>query len=446
MATNLGRTRTVLSGWQGVTPGGTASINLPVGQRNHRINLQVGGIYFSAPSGVAQPLVFVKTANSGATAGSNTLTPTIVNGQLTAITFTAGSTASTNVTAGDLISYVDPTGYGFVAVVATVTGGPPGAIATVSALGVGTGASRGVACPLDPRIFFTSFRQTVNSQNMRDISPASILGILNYRGYTPGTGSLPLIFTEPWKNFLKEPAKNSWDLTGQNTYQIQAGISPNVASPYINGVVEYDKFRNARTCTASNQTYLGTQANGQPWPIGSKVPFLDPITQHESTFAINAGGSTDITTLNFGNPITALYLIGSSPGNIYRVDVFADQVLVFQDLACDNYEANAQYNNQGGNKIYAPQSGGGGFGGSVGPVPSWATLRNQPATIPNGSLSLDTGSTTSPFAWDAVCDFCVDGRDWEALRVSSSLILRVYSNATQTLKVVTEARPQAYLG
>jgi hypothetical protein len=440
MAKNLGRKRNVLTGWQGVVPGGTATLSIPLNGRFHRLILQCQGIYFSAVSGVALPMAIIKAANPAANVGSNTITPTIVNNQVTALTFAAGATASTNFTAGDLVGFIDPTGCYSYAVVGLVGG-------AVSWITVTAASRQGIACPLDPRILFTSFHQLVNSNTMRDVSASTIIGICEHYGYVPQTGSLPIFYTEPWRNWLKEYCGNSWDVTGQNTFQIQAGINPNVVNPAIYGTQEFDNFRNARTCTAQNQAYLGTNpTTGQPWAIGATVPFLDPITQHEATFNINAGGSTDITTLNFGNQITKLYGIGTSPGNIYRVDLLADNVLIMQDLACDNYEANAQYGLQTGNKIYAPQAGGGGFNGLSGGLPSWATISNTPTTTPNGPLNDSTGSSSSPFAWDFVLAFDVAGRDWEGLNVSSGLILRVYSNATQVLKVVTEARPRQFTG
>lgn len=438
---NLGRQVNVIAPFQGVVAGGTASSSQPVGQRNHRINLQCQGIYFSATSGTAYPMTIVKAASASATVGSNTITPTIVGNQITAVTFTAGATASTNFAVGDLVSYQDPTGYGLLVYVATVSGG---AIATVNL--TGAGASKGSPCPLDPRIMLTSVKQLVNGQVIRDDSPASIIGEMIFNGYIPQTGSLPLIYTEPWRNFLRDHAMNSWDLTGQNTFQIQVVINANVASPSITGVVEFDKFRNARTCTAQNQAYLGNNpATGQPWAINSKVPFLDPIGRHQNTYSIPSGKS-DITTLNFSYPITALYCVGATPGNLYGLDIIADGALVLQVTAADMYELYAQYGMQAGNKIYAPSANGGGFNGGLGTLPLWASDRNLPTTIPNGVLAADTGTATNPFPFDLVAKFDVDGRDWEALRVTSSLIFRVYSNISQNITIVTEARPGAYLG
>ncbi len=441
----LGRTVNVLSGFQGVAPGSTASLSMPVGQRTHRMNIQCTGIYFSATSGTAYPLVFVKTANPAATAGTNTLTPTIVNGQLTALTFTAGGTASTNVTVGDLVTYVDPTGFGHAAYVATVTGGPPGAIATINL--TGAGASKGVACPIDPRILILNLKQMVNGQVIRDITPTSIIGICNDHGYKPQYGSLPLLYTEPWRNFLRDNEANSWDLTGQNTNQYQFQLNPNVQSPGLSGVMEFDKKRNARVCTAQNQAYLGTDSTGKPWAIGTKVPFLAPIGQHQIGAVVPAG-KFDVTTVNFSYPILALYIAGSLPGNIYGIDILADGNLIHQVSAKDMAELQSQYNYQTSNALYAPLLNGGGFGGQSGTVFPAPGLANDetPMTTPNGVLGAESGNSSSPFAWDAVVRFEESGRFWEGIQPSASFIVRVYSNAAQTLTIVSETSPGAYLG
>src|ERR1035441_6727842 len=153
----------------------------------------------------------------------------------------------------------------------------------------GGGIVHGVACPLDPRILILGLKQMVNGQIMRDITPASIIGILNHNGYKPQYGSLPLEYTCAGRNWLRDNEAQSWDLTGQNSNQYQFQLNPSVASPGLSGIVEWDNKRNARVCTAQNQAYLGTDSTGKPWAIGSTVPFLEPIGQHQIGAVIPAG-------------------------------------------------------------------------------------------------------------------------------------------------------------
>ena len=438
MATNLGRSVNVLSGFQGVTAGGTASINLPVGQRYHRLILQCVAVnYLAATSGVAQTAVKVKSTSG--TIGTGTVTPTIANGVVTAAT--AGGTFTGTWAVGDLITFNDPTGIGAVLYVATLSSSLP---ATFNL--TGTGASGGIAGPIDPRLLITSMKLLVNGQVIRDITPTSIIGILNHWGYRPQYGSLPLIFTEPARNFLRDAEMNSWDLAGQNTFQLQFGIATGYTGIQVYGVMEFDKLRNARTCTAANQAYLGLNpATNAAWAIGSKVPFLSPVGQHQFSYPITTG-RFDITTLNFTYPITKIYLASATPGTIYGLDILADGNLILQTTAKDLAELNSEYNFQTSSPNYAPQLNGNGYGAYTPAFPTTNAQGQTPTTTPNGVLGSFDGTASQPYAWDAVAVFDMDSRPWKALRVASSLIVRVYSNLAQNVTVVAETLPGAYLG
>jgi hypothetical protein len=428
--------------WQGVSPGGTATCSLPVNIRYHRIILQCLGIYFTGPSGTAVAAVKVKTADASTVVGSGTITPVIANGQIVSATATGswGGTASHTWTVGDLVTWQDPTGYAAIAYVSAVTSYNPSAFNFT-----GAGASLGTACPLDPRVFFSSFRQVVNSQVLRDASLTATIGKLNFWGYKPQPGMLPLLYTEPWRNFLHEQKSTSWDMTGQGTFQLQGQINSNVASPSINSEYEYDEAQNTRTVTAQNQKWMpANPATGQPYAVGTTVPFLFPVTEHEYTFSL-VTGQNDITTLLTGYPIGRIYVRCATPGSIYGVDVIADGKLIKQEYTSFTNEINSEYGLQGGSALTAPLSNGYGFGGATYPVPTYAYSDYVPTTIPNGALGDESGNSTYAFSFDTALAFDIDGRPWEALRCKT-LDLRLYSNNACNAFVLVEAYPGAYLG
>ena len=210
----------------------------------------------------------------------------------------------------------------------------------------------------------------------------------------------------------------------------------------LSGVYEFDKLRNQRTINAANQPYI-LNPQGQQYAVGTVVPFLAPVAQHQFNYQITSG-RYDFTTLPFAYPIRRIYLVGATPGNIYELDIIADGNLVFQATAKDIAEANAQYNLQTGSPNYIPSTGGGYFGLAAGISGSEGQV---PQTIPNGPLTLGfQGSTSIPFPWDVAAIFDVSGRQWESLVVSSSLIVRTYSNITQNVTLVAETLPGAFLG
>lgn len=439
---NLGRSVNTLSGWQGVTSGGTASINLPVNQRYHGINIQCQGIFYTAPT---LTLIGAGTVNATFTftigaAGSPTpgsITAIVAGGTNTGMT---NGTYTSTLTGGKQAIISDFTGFGATCTV-TIAGG------IITGIVVNNG---GTACALDPRIVLNgSFYQVVNGQVVRNASVTSIIATLNHSGYIPQYGSLPLIYTDPSRNFLRDAEMNSWDLTGQESFQIQGTINAAVGSPALFGVYEFDKFQNQRTVTAQNQAYI-LDANGKPYPIGSKVPFLAPIGQKQLTQTLTTG-PTDITTLLTTYPFTRIYVVGATPGNIYGLDILMDGAIILQTTTKDLYELNSRYNFQTGSVLTAPNTSGKGFGGvtSGTPAPTWAAIAT-PTTTPNGVLGANSGTATAgaavqSYPWDVVAIFDIDGRPWKALR-GKNLIVRPYSNINQNCTVMVETLPGAFLG
>jgi hypothetical protein len=431
MPTNLGRIRNFLSGITGVTPGSVASIQMQVNQRDHSIQLNCTGINYTG--GVA--LVPTIVTAGGFTNTTGTVRLNVVNGVPTSATYVAGNSAGA--TTSTVLSVPDPTGAAPIVLTCTAAGTGVLGNATFT---VGTGTPG----PIPPATLITSLRLLVNSVTIRDISVPQLLAVLAAKNYVPQYGSLPIFFTEPSMNFLRDNELTSWDLWYQSSFQLQIGISSSVTSPGITGSVEFDFSRNARPGNAAQTAMAiknGTIAPGSP--VGTPIPFVQIISQHSQTIPITAG-RFDITTLPWVNPITALWLIGSVPGNIYQVELLANgNNMIYQATAQQMCQAASENGFQLGNNFYVPTAGGGFGGGSVG------TVANQPPTsLPNGLLAASpwVGPINGPYTLDGAVLFAPDLRPWKALRNTSPFILRVYSNVSQNLTVISEVLPGAYSG
>jgi hypothetical protein len=227
----------------------------------------------------------------------------------------------------------------------------------------------------------TSLKALVNGVNMRDITPANTINIAKTQGVNPSAGVLPIYFTSPWRNVLAANDSLSWDLAGQSTFSIQIGIDATAVNPTLTGIMEFDYLRNTRDDGSGNQ-----------------VPFLQPVSQHQ--FLINgAAGRNDINYLPFDYPITR-YWVSSGLGNSISL------LEVYQD----------------GNKI----------------------VEGTPAQLNEalGEYGILCGGA-NPFETAAVFD--VDQRWWKSLKAANSLNLRVTLAVADTINIVAEYLPGAFL-
>jgi hypothetical protein len=381
---NRGRLINFINGITGVSTGGNAVVNMPVNQRYHRNILQCVAINYTGGTGLA----VTKITGSGTGA---TVTPTIVNGVVTGVTVVAGG-SGWNV--GDTFTFADATGTGFVGTVATVTGGPPGALATATVTVGGTPS------PISVASLIIGCKQIVNGVNMRDINPNFITMISQANGVNPELGQLSLEYSSPWFNVNQQNEATSWDTFGQSTFQIQLQISPNVQSPGIVGISEFDYLRNVR-----------------PGANGASVPFLNPVSQHSFTWPIVAGRN-DINQLPFSYPIERLWLLGSTPGNITQVEVYQDgnkiAEMTLQQMRQAYDENGFQFGRANWFNVTYPTSN---------------TLKGQ---------------FEPPVYFDAAFISDPDQRWWKALACENSFVLRVYSAVAQNLTIVQEMLPGAF--
>jgi|HubBroStandDraft_2_1064218.scaffolds.fasta_scaffold00568_17 hypothetical protein len=413
---NIGRQINFISGITGVSPGGVSTIQMPTNLRAHRLDFNCSGIAYQSPTATKE----------AADTGTGTFTLTVTNGVITAI---AIATSNSSLGAGTYpLTILDSLYTAANGLVYRVGQGATGTY-TVNGSNVITAAAitlGGVVAPIPPELFFTSFKQLVNGVNIRDIQPAEIMRIqaanpqfapwlystataANQGGpYLSGTGAtasglqvggalsgalagnLPVFFTEPWRNLNHHNEVTSWDLFGQGTWQIQAGVASNITSPSLVGAYEFDNRRNTRPSTKG-----GTTTN---------VPFLQPVAQHQFAYPVPTG-RFDLTTLPAAYPISRIWLYETNSttgarlgaGSIYQLEIYQDGNKILEVTAD---EMNEMYNEYGFNTAI----------------------------------------------YDAAYIADPDQRLWKALKIASAtgLLVRVYSTTSAVLNVIMETLPGAY--
>lgn len=323
-AQNFGASINIISGIQGVSPGGTASINMPVNNRIHRETFQCSGVAYGLNG---TPTAVPATADVGAT-----FALTVLNGVITGIAITG--TVSTHGAGTFPLTITDPAYTGLNGKVQNIGIGATGTY-TVNGSNVVTAAAitnSGTVGPIPPELFFTSQKRLVNGVVMRDISAGDALRIymanIGISVPAPANGELPICFTEPWRKIVDHDQATAWDLIGQSTYQILYGIASNITSPSLQGVYEFDYLRNARVID------------------GKTVLFLRPIKQHTFTYNVPAG-LFNVTSLPVDFPIQRMWLRETGKGSITQVELYQDGNKVLEgsyqqvDQALEQYAFNA---------------------------------------------------------------------------------------------------------
>ena len=370
-----------ISGIQGISPGGNATILAAKSRRYHRMKFRCQGeIAFTGGAGLLTSQVNV----ANRTAAGLTVTPTVAAGQITALAIVVGGA---NYAVGDTFQILnDATGSGGLGTVTTV------------AAGVVTAATWANVGPIDPRSFFTSFRLVVGGTTVRDVLPDTTLKLAIARRIVPGLGEFPIFFTEPDRNFLQNNDITSWQIDQQN-FEILMGINPLILNPTLAGSQEFDFLQNA-----------------YPSGGGKFTHFNNAIKYREQNFAVGAG-TTDLNQLSYVGAIQRIWLLGSTPGQITRLEVYQDGEKRLEATIDDLKTMYQDYGYQFGRNNFENQ--------------------NQPGALLKGQAD--------PLSYFDACYLAdPDGRLSDALNVSSELIVRVFSNVAQTMKVVMETAPGAY--
>lgn len=380
---NTGRQRNFITGIQGVSAGGQASINFACDRRYHRMLFNLTAINFTG--GTNLPATHLTGSGTGLTVDVT------VNSSFQVATIIPHSgSAGSGFTTGDTITFTDATGTGFVGTV-TASGGAVTAIAITTA---------GTPSACSPSRMVNTVKLTVNGVNVADLTGPQEVLRAQFNGVNPGAGQLPIFFTEPWRNYTRFPEITSWDMAGQSTFQVQIGINSNIVSPGITGDMEFDYIRNTASGGIVASLYQQLLAAGS-----APAPILAPISRHAFTFQLNAGlNLVGQGQIPFNFPILRMFMIGSSPGNLTQLEVLQDSSKVEEGFIITQ-------NN----------------GGQLGQI--------------NEFLS-EQGFFPAIFDASYVAD--MNNRIDTALKCRSNLQLKIYSAVSQSLTIIQEKLPGSY--
>lgn len=388
-ADNKSRIIQLLTGITGVASPGNAIVNIPTNQRYHRIVLQCTAVNYTAP---------VAAMPSAAGGTPATFTVTVVNRAISAIAIATAGSGQTPGTYNMVIT--DPTGVGAAATVVVAGGGTVTATPTVT--------NPGIASPINPVDMLDVLQQQVNGVMIRDVTPDQIMRNVQGTGYDPQLGELPLYYTNPQRNMLQQNEVTSWDMFGQSTFQIRFGIKPNLLSPGITGIMEFDYMRNVMD-----------GADGKP------IPFLQPVSKHAFTFPLNVGENV-LTTLPIAYPIIRLWFL-CRDNNTGAIISAIDYVSIYQD---NNkvLEGTKRQVNQAANEY-----------GFVFGEADWLNTTYPTSDVLKRAYNAPSYYETAYFA-------DIDQRWWKALKVLNQLQVRVTVSQACQLTILQETMPGAYNG
>lgn len=381
---NLNRQRNFITGIQGVSAGGQASINMACDRRYHRLIFQITAINFTGGTAL------VATKLTGAGTGLTVDVTVNANHQVATIVQHSGAAGSGFVT-GDTITFTDATGTGFVGTVTASSG-------AVTAITITT---NGTPSAIDARTAIGTIKLTVNGVNVADLTAAQEILRAQFAGLpAPALGQLPILFTEPWRNLTRWPEITSWDMAGQGSFQIQIQLASTLVSPGITGIMEFDYQRNTAAGPIVSTLYQQLLKAGT-----APAPILSPISRHAFTFQLNSGlnliGQGQIP---FNYPILRLLMIGSVSGQITQLEVDQDASKIEESF------------------IITQNSG-----GQLGQLPE---------------MLAEYGFNNSFVDAAYVSD--VNNRIENALKCQSNLQLKIYSAVAQSLTIIQEKLPGSY--
>jgi hypothetical protein len=386
---NLGRQRSFITGIQGVSAGGQAQINFPTDRRFHRLIFQCTAVNFTGGTAL------VAKALTGS--GTGLTVDVTVNGSFQVATIVQHSgAAGSGFTTGDTITFTDATGVGFVGTV-TASSGAVTAIAITIA---------GTPSAINPALFCSTVKILVNGVNVADLTAAQEINrakfnFANTTGFSfPLAGQLPILFTEPWRKYLRWPEITSWDMAGQQSFQIQIAINSNIVTPGLTGQMEFDYVRNTVAGPILAKIYQQLIGQGN-----APAAMLNPISRHAFTFQLNAGlNLVGQGQIPFNFPILRMYLLGSVPGNITQLEIDQDS-----------------------NKV----------------LEGYIITQNAGAQLGQENEMLNEYSFNNGI-FDAVYVSDMGNRPQDALKCVSNLQLKIYSAVAQSLTIIQEKLPKAY--
>lgn len=157
----------------------------------------------------------------------------------------------------------------------------------------------------DPTTVISALELSVNGQVIRNWTPKQYIDHAKTFRITPGTGEIPIFFSEPWKKDRASREATSWDLFNQGSFVIRATfLSPGGGAVGCTVSSVFDLERNLRK-----------GATGM-------VPFLS-IMKMTNLNVNSPSGAGDVTTIPVNYPIQRL-ILDVSANEISSAEVTAD--------------------------------------------------------------------------------------------------------------------------
>lgn len=170
----------------------------------------------------------------------------------------------------------------------------------------------------NPTTVASNIKLKVDGVTIRDMSPDQCIRLAKFHGITPGTGEIPIFFSEPWLADPRTREMFSWDLVGQGPFTLEMTfLNPGGGAVGIQKVVaEVDTVRNQLRSTVKG-------AAGEP--------FLRIIKAKNETFISAGAGRLGDVAIDRTLPIRRLFC-DVSAGVITDVSITADSVSLYDQI------------------------------------------------------------------------------------------------------------------
>lgn len=167
----------------------------------------------------------------------------------------------------------------------------------------------------DPTLIVSQVELVVNGVTIRQGAPATFINIAKTYRYTPGTGEIPIFFTEFWRNESPRAAEvTSWDMYNQSSFVIRLTfLTPGSGGVGIQSILaDYDLQRNQRRVNKS-------KTDVPEWVTEN---YLAIVKQTDTSQNANSG-TNDMTTIPTAWPILRIF-IDVSTSSITSYQLFID--------------------------------------------------------------------------------------------------------------------------
>lgn len=171
----------------------------------------------------------------------------------------------------------------------------------------------------DPTTVISRIIIDVGGVEMINMTPEQLLDEARAWGITPGTGELPIFFTQPWMRSNRQQEATSWDLFGQSSCTARITfLNPGGGAVGLTALADFDLIRN-----------LGLD------PITKQ---MKPVANILKKFSLTQGlvsGANNITNIPTNRPIQRI-IMDVSANAISSVLITADSVKVMEATKAEN--------------------------------------------------------------------------------------------------------------